>query len=85
MMDRVIGVIGDYDPRNTTHLATTAALDGLALRFTWIPTDAVRERWDEVRRLDGIFVAPASPYRDMDAVLDVIRHARESGVPLVGT
>ena len=83
----MIGVIGDYNHENKTHRATTEALRAITERgsFEWIPTDQLRTRWSEVERLSGIFVAPASPYRDMGAVMDVIRHARERGIPLVGT
>ncbi len=82
----VIGVIGDYNERNPTHAATNNALEAIdGLRFGWVATDELRQRWAEIERLRGILVAPASPYRDMEAALDVIRLARERGVPLVGT
>lgn len=83
----MIGVIGDHDPSNPTHVATTAALRALPGRppFEWIGTDEARSRRDDVAGLQGVFVAPASPYRDADAVVDVVRDARERGVPLVGT
>lgn len=83
----MIAVIGDFDPRKPTHEATTDALAALLPRgsFGWIDTDSIDRRRDEIRRADGFLVAPGSPYRDEDAVVDVIRHAREEGVPLVGT
>jgi CTP synthase (UTP-ammonia lyase) len=81
----MIGVIGDHNPKNPTHVATGPALEGLELEFEWVATDTVHERWAEIEKLSGVFVAPASPYRDMEAVLDVIRNARQRGVPLVGT
>lgn len=83
----MIGVIGDFRADNETHVATNNALDALAwsVGFEWIATDELRTRWTEVERLSGVLIAPASPYRDMEAVLDVIREARERGVPLVGT
>lgn len=34
---------------------------------------------------DGVVIGPGSPYRDPSAAEAVIRHARERGVPLVGT
>ena len=34
---------------------------------------------------DGVWIIPGSPYRDDGAVMDVIRHARENGQPLLGT
>jgi CTP synthase (UTP-ammonia lyase) len=81
----MIGVVGDYKASHSTHAATDQALTALDLTFEWIATDELRVRWAQVEDLAGIFVAPGSPYRDMEATLDVIRHARERGVPLVGT
>ncbi len=49
--------------------------------------DAVRG-WARETRLaayDGLWIAPASPYRSMEGALGAIRYARERGVPLVGT
>ena len=83
----MIAVIGDFDATNPTHRATTSALQGLvgAGSLEWIGTDAVASRRSDVARARGLVIAPGSPYRDMDAVVDVIRAAREKGVPLVGT
>ena len=81
-----VAVVGDFNPRNHTHVATNDALGHVGLGFEWIPTDGVGP--DPAGRLAGyagIFVAPASPYRDMDGALSAVRHARERGVPLVGT
>jgi CTP synthase (UTP-ammonia lyase) len=81
-----VAIIGDYNPRNRTHVATSDALEHLGLRFDWVATDQVgpdpRARLAEYA---GTFIAPASPYRDMDGALGAVRDARERGVPLVGT
>ena len=81
-----IAVVGDYDARNPTHGFTNAALDHVRLGFEWVPTDGIGP--DARARLapfDGLWIAPASPYRSMDGALEAIRYARERGVPLVGT
>ena len=81
-----VAIVGDFNPLNRTHLATSDALGHLGLGFEWVPTDGMRP--DPASRLSGysgIFVAPASPYRDMDGALGAVRYARERGVPLVGT
>jgi len=81
----LIGVVGDFDPANRTHRFTNEALGHVGLRFEWVPTDAVGD-WDErLAAYDGVWIAPASPYRSMDGALAAVRHARERGVPLVGT
>ena len=52
----------------------------------WVPTDAVdADPAAQLAPFPGIWIAPASPYRDMDGALRAVRHARERGVPLVGT
>lgn len=82
----MIGVVGDFNPKNRTHLFTNTALEHLGLRFEWVPTDEIED--EPERRLAayrGIWIAPASPYRSMDGALSAIRHARERGIPLVGT
>lgn len=83
----MIAVIGDFDAANRTHAATSAALEGAfgAGSFEWIDTDAVRVRRSDVRKARGYLIAPGSPYRDMDAVVEVVREAREAGLPLVAT
>src|SRR5262249_12708446 len=83
---RLVGVVGDCNPRNATHVATNDGLAHAGLDFEWVPTDAVGN--DVTARLGGyagVFIAPASPYRSMDGALRAIRHARERAVPLVGT
>jgi len=80
-----IAVVGDFDPANPTHRFTNVALEHVGLRFEWVPTDAPGD-WNELLpAYDGLWIAPASPYRSMDGALTAIRYARERGVPLVGT
>ena len=82
----LIGVIGDYTPGNPTHRFTNEALVHAGLDFLWVPTEEVGD--DPLGRLtsfDGLWIAPASPYRSMEGALGAIRYARERGVPLVGT
>jgi CTP synthase (UTP-ammonia lyase) len=82
----LVGVVGDFNPGNPTHRFTNAALEHLRVPFEWLPTDAVGDDPDSsLGRYDGVLIAPASPYRSMDGALVAIRHARERGVPLVGT
>jgi CTP synthase (UTP-ammonia lyase) len=81
-----VAVVGDFNPRNRTHAATSDALTHLGLGFDWVATDQMGP--DPRARLAGYagtFIAPASPYRDMDGALAAVRDARERGVPLVGT
>lgn len=79
-----VAVVGDYQPANETHTSTDAALGHVGLAFDWLGTDAVDPE-NAVADYDALWIAPASPYRNMEAALEVIRLARERGVPLVGT
>jgi len=87
MTDRVrIAVVGDFNAQNATHRATNDAIAHLGLDADWVATEAVGD--DAKARLSAhaaIWIAPASPYRDMEGALRAIRYARERGVPLVGT
>jgi CTP synthase (UTP-ammonia lyase) len=91
-----IGVIGDFDPANTTHLATNQALQhagralGLVVETEWIPTPSLESA--QVNKLeailepyDGLWCSPGSPYQSMEGALAGIRFARERGKPFVGT
>jgi CTP synthase (UTP-ammonia lyase) len=82
----VVAVVGDFNPTNPTHGFTNAALEHLRLGVEWVPTDAIGgDALARLDRYDGLWIAPASPYRSMEGALAAIRHARERGVPLVGT
>lgn len=85
-----IGLIGDHDPAVTAHRAIPHALRLAARRHAveishvWVPTEEVRST-DRLRAFDGIWCTPASPYRSMKGALLAIRHAREAGVPFLGS
>ena len=81
----LIGIVGDFQAGNRTHRMTNDALEYLRLPFQWMPTDEVGDPATTLAEYDGLWIAPASPYRSMDGALEAIRYARERGVPLVGT
>ena len=82
-------ILGDYDPAKETHQATDRALahsaDALNLKpeVTWLETDRIQP--DAISEADGILIAPGSPYRSMELVLNAIRQARQDGIPCLGT
>ncbi len=82
-----IGVIGDFNSNNSTHIATNDGIQhaahtlGLAFDITWLATDQP-QTWLAV---DGLFGAPGSPYRSTERALEGIRCAREKLVPFLGT
>jgi CTP synthase (UTP-ammonia lyase) len=82
----LIGIVGDFNARNPTHRFTNEALEATPTPFEWVPTESLDA--NPAARLagfDGLWIAPASPYRNMDGALAAVRYARERGVPLVGT
>lgn len=85
-----IGLIGDFNATVPAHQAIPVALrlagDALALAvdWEWIPTEDIRDQ-ARVSSFDGLWCAPASPYRSMDGALCAIRFARERARPFLGT
>jgi CTP synthase (UTP-ammonia lyase) len=80
-----IMALGDRDPRHLTHREIDAAISLVPADVTigWVATDS-----PDARRLgafDALWVLPGTPYRDDEAVYEAIRHAREQGVPILGT
>ena len=86
----MIGLIGDFNPTVPAHQAIPLALQRVAdalhigVGFEWVATDEVASV-ARVARFDGLWCVPASPYRSMAGALLAIRHARESGIPFLGT
>jgi CTP synthase (UTP-ammonia lyase) len=87
-----IGIIGDFNPKNSTHLATNDAIFHAA---EWIEQDVVIE-WVSTHQLtqsgagmlasfQGLWGAPGSPYVSMEGALAAIRFAREANIPFFGT
>src|SRR5690606_8090562 len=52
--------------------------------FDWIETDAFDYETAFREVYSGLWLAPGSPYRDMDNVLKAIRFARENNIPAFG-
>ena len=86
----VITVLVDLPPEEDYHVATLAALD----HASWSLNMPVDVRCVSTDRIDSqlvadpgaaVVVGPGSPYRNREAALNVIRSAREMGIPLVGT
>jgi CTP synthase (UTP-ammonia lyase) len=88
-----IGIIGDFNPDNQTHVKTDTALGhagrlvGRDLKVNWLPTLELEQPSSErlLQSYDGLWCSPGSPYRSMEGALNAIRFARERGVPFIGT
>jgi CTP synthase (UTP-ammonia lyase) len=87
-----IALVGDHDPGVTAHRAIPLALAlasaelGAGVEAEWAATPELAH--DPAGRLEGfgaVWCVPASPYASMGGALGAIRHARERGIPFLGT
>ncbi len=87
----LIGIVGDRNPDLLPHRATEAAFTHVPdpLPFEWVPTETIPQGGEAVAyrlsRYGALLITPGSPYRSTEGALAAIRHARERGVPLLGT
>jgi CTP synthase (UTP-ammonia lyase) len=82
-----IGVIGDFNSQNSTHIFTNdvvqyaAEILGKPFETVWLPTDKPQNYGE----FSGLFCSPGSPYKSLEGALVGIRYARENKVPFIGT
>ncbi|HWF46605.1 MAG TPA: hypothetical protein VG168_06350 [Bryobacteraceae bacterium] len=82
-----IGIIGDFNPENATHVSTNEGIQhaaeilGKLVESVWLPTDQPAE----YEQFDGLLGSPGSPYRSFDGALAGIRYARQNAIPFIGT
>ncbi len=85
-----IGIIGDFNPKNRTHVATNESLAhasekaGITIDVQWTPTVSL-EVEEKLRPYDALWCSPGSPYQSMAGALNAIRFARERNIPFLGT
>lgn len=84
-----IALLGEYTPSFSPHASTNDAIEhakaalGLDVSADWISTaDLTSALFADYA---GIWVAPGSPYKNMDKTLSAIRYARENNIPCLGT
>ena len=88
-MIKPIALLGEYTPTFPPHASTNAAIEhsrkrlGVNIKASWISTEDIDSRLFE--RYSGIWVAPGSPYKNMEKTLWAVRFARENNVPCFGT
>jgi len=84
-----IGLIGDHSASVVAHRAIPLALQNaaeereIAVEPEWLATEQVNPA--RLASFDGLWCVPGSPYKSMSGALAAIRHARENGVPFLGT
>jgi CTP synthase (UTP-ammonia lyase) len=88
-----LGIVGDFKADNKSHIATNEAIQhcaaalGMAVQSHWIATTDLAEAsgLKQLSGFQGLWIAPASPYKSMEGALNAIRWARENRVTLLGT
>jgi CTP synthase (UTP-ammonia lyase) len=88
-----VRVVIDLPDGHAYHRATLEAVKhaaqatGITARVVVVPTIEVDDDFlaGVGRPGNGVIIGPGTPYRNPDAAHEVIRLARERGVPLVGT
>jgi CTP synthase (UTP-ammonia lyase) len=78
-----IAVVGDRDTSLLTHRELDAAIARMPIwaEARWVGSDRLPLEDD----VDGVWLAPGTPYRDDDAVFALLRGVRERGIPFLGT
>ncbi|NEQ50563.1 MAG: CTP synthase [Leptolyngbya sp. SIO3F4] len=88
-MNCSIAILGEYVSTSESHVSTNSAIVhsqlqlGVEVKGSWISTEDINASLFETH--DGIWVAPGSPYKNMEKLLWAIHHARENKIPCLGT
>ena len=86
---RYIALVGEYDSTFAPHVATGIAIRhssdvlGTAIKGEWMSTQDIDESL--FSRYSGLWVAPGSPYKNLEKTLWAIEYARKNNVPCFGT
>jgi CTP synthase (UTP-ammonia lyase) len=80
----LIALLGD-DRGHRSHQELNALMPALARELEvvaeWVPTDLPFD----IRRYDGVWLVPGSPYASDDSVLEALTVVRSEGIPFLGT
>lgn len=87
MSPPTIGIIGDFKADKHTHIALNECITHCGpiigdVQFPWIGTETLGSINKE--DYDAFWIAPGSPYKDDQAVYDLIRWSRENDFPMLG-
>ena len=82
-----IGIIGEFNPNNPLHSATSEAINhgfarrGVKATIEWLPTN----KTFDLRHFDGFWCSPGGPYQSLEGALEMIRWVRFQRKPFIGT
>ena len=87
-----IGLIGDFNPEVTAHVAIPQAIDlaanelAVKVNYEWLATPSLENNAEgKLQDFHALWLVPASPYVSMTGALNGIQFAREHNVPFLGT
>ncbi len=87
-----IALIGDYNSEVITHQAIPRALNysseflNIDIKYEWFNSENINNNIATLLgKSHGIWVVPASPYRNMNGVINVIKYARKNNIPFIST
>ncbi len=89
-MTHRIAILGDFNPDYSTHHALNESIRQMRklfsaeIQFDWISTDIFNSKTAFENLYGGLWIAPGSPYKNMQNVLDTITYTRENDVPTLG-
>jgi len=90
MIDK-IAILGDFNPIYETHHRLNDSIRDVQnflnkkIQFDWITTDTFNCKVVfEKHNYKGLWIAPGSPYRDMNNALGTIKYVRENKIPTLG-
>ena len=85
-----IAILGDFNPFYSTHHALNDSIRHARnvfktdIQFDWISTETHNINNALKNIYSGLWIAPGSPYKNMENVLSAIKFARENNIPSFG-
>lgn len=89
-MIKKIAVLGDFNPIYSTHHSLNDSIRDITklinkeIQFDWINTDIFNSTTAFKDFYCGLWIAPGSPYKSMENVLNTITYVRENKIPTLG-
>lgn len=90
-MNCKIAILGDFNPAYSTHHALNSSIRDIqeslpeSVQFDWVGTDVFNPQTIfETGNYAGLWIAPGSPYKNMENVLQAITYTREHHIPVFG-
>ena len=82
---KTLMIVGDRDESILAHRAVARSLElaGVGAAWRWIRSDEVTDA--ALSDAAGLWLVPGSPYASLEGALRTCRHARDAGIPFLGT